>query len=116
MKRFLKSCSHAFQGIHTAYAHEKNLQIQLVISVIVIATALCLKITRIEWCVILICNGLVHSFELLNTALEKLCDHVHPEHHSSIKIIKDISAAAVVFVSIISVLVGLVIFSPYVFF
>jgi diacylglycerol kinase (ATP) len=38
---------------------------------------------------------LVMSFELLNTAIEKLADHVTPHNHPAIGAIKDISSAAV---------------------
>jgi diacylglycerol kinase (ATP) len=33
--------------------------------------------------------------ELLNTAVEKLSDHVTPEHHAAIKVVKDLGSAAV---------------------
>ena len=35
--------------------------------------------------------------ELLNTCVEKLCDHVTPETHTEIKIVKDMGSAAVLF-------------------
>ncbi|MDB5572400.1 MAG: diacylglycerol kinase [Hyphomicrobiales bacterium] len=38
---------------------------------------------------------LVMAVELLNTCIEKLCDHVTPERHPTIKIVKDMGSAAV---------------------
>lgn len=37
----------------------------------------------------------VIAVELLNTCIEKLCDHVTPERHPNIKIVKDMGSAAV---------------------
>jgi diacylglycerol kinase (ATP) len=35
------------------------------------------------------------TVELLNTALEKLCDHITPDHHPNVGAIKDMGSAAV---------------------
>ena len=35
------------------------------------------------------------AVELLNTAIEKLADHVTPEHHPAIGLVKDVGSAAV---------------------
>jgi diacylglycerol kinase (ATP) len=43
---------------------------------------------------------LVLIVELINTALEKLCDHLAPERHPNIKVVKDLGSAAV-FVAIV---------------
>ena len=53
--------------------------------------------------------------EMLNSAIEKLCDVVEPNKHTQIKIVKDISAAAVLLASIFSVVVGIIILGPYLF-
>ena len=44
--------------------------------------------------------SLVIAAELINTALEHLVDHLHPEQHPRIKIVKDCAAAAVLILSI----------------
>ena len=38
---------------------------------------------------------IVIAIELLNTCAEKLCDHVTPERHPQIKVVKDMGSAAV---------------------
>lgn len=40
------------------------------------------------------------AVELLNTGLEKICDHVTPERHPAIKFVKDVGSAAVLAASI----------------
>lgn len=49
--------------------------------------------------------ALVWSAELINTALEHLVDHLHPERHSAIKRVKDCAAGAVLVLSLASVAV-----------
>jgi diacylglycerol kinase len=52
---------------------------------------------------------------MINSALEKLCDTVQPTYHPVIKIVKDVSAGAVLFASIISVAIAAIIFLPKIF-
>ncbi len=49
----------------------------------------------------------VMAVELLNTCIEKLCDHVTPERHPMIKIVKDMGSAAVFCALLIAGLVWL---------
>jgi diacylglycerol kinase len=61
---------------------------------------------------LLLVIGLVWTAEIFNTAMEVLVDMVSPEHSQGAKIIKDISAGAVLISAIISVLVGIMVFGP----
>jgi len=112
-RKFFSSISHAFQGLQTAYLEEKNFRIQIFIAIIVIILAIFLRITKIEWLIILITIGIVLSLELLNSMVEKVLDIINPAKDPKIKIIKDISAAAVLIVSLMAVIIGLTIFIPY---
>ena len=69
-------------------------------------------ISPAEWTITGASIAIVLSAEMLNTAIEKLCDLVQPEVHPQIKIIKDLAAAAVLWLSIGSAIAGLVIFLP----
>ncbi len=62
---------------------------------------------------LLLCTGLVISLEMLNSAIERICNMYTTEFHPAIKIIKDIAAAAVLWSALISLVVGLLIFLPY---
>lgn len=108
----LKSFANAFAGIAYFFANDRNGKIHLAITVIVIAASLALQVSTIEWMVVLLCIALVIGLEMLNSALEKLCDLVEPNYHPTIKMIKDVSAAAVVLSAIISVVIGIIIFLP----
>jgi len=57
----------------------------------------------------------VLSAEIFNTAIEKICDIVQPEFDQRIGFIKDISAGAVILMTVSSVIVGVVIYWKYIF-
>ncbi|KKU40201.1 MAG: Diacylglycerol kinase, partial [Candidatus Azambacteria bacterium GW2011_GWD2_46_48] len=57
----------------------------------------------------------VLTLEMINTSIERILDLLHPEKHPEIKIIKDISAAAVLLAALGALVIGLKIFIPYVF-
>ena len=77
-----------------------------------IGLSVALGISAYEWLAVLLCTGIVIGFEMMNAAVEKLCDLVQQEYHPIIKAVKDISAAAVLWTSIVSALTGCIIFIP----
>ncbi|MBS1743170.1 MAG: diacylglycerol kinase family protein [Bacteroidetes bacterium] len=112
MKRLQRSFGFAWEGIHTCFKQEANFKIHTICSVLVIAAGFYFGISHTEWLIIIICIGLVFSAELLNTAIEGLCNLVTKETHPLIKIIKDISAAGVLVLSIAAFVCALLIFIP----
>lgn len=112
MKAFLKRVRFALQGWAIFFSKEKNGQIQLFVAVLVIAGGFALNIALSEWVVVLGCIGVVISLEMLNSAVEKLCDHVNPHIHPNIKIIKDLAAGAVLWSAVAAAIIGCIIFLP----
>jgi len=111
-QKFFKAFVYAWKGIQHFFLYDRNGRIHLGASVAVVLAGFAFKISNIEWLLLLLCIGLVISFEMINAAIEKLCDVVHKDFHPTIKVIKDVSAGAVLWVSIISALVGVIIFFP----
>ena len=107
-----KTFVNAFNGIQYFFRTERNGKIQLFVSFLVVLTGLYFRLSPTEWIFTFLCIGAVLGMEMLNSALEHLCNMVHHDYHPLIKIIKDVSAGAVLLTSIISVLIGLVIFLP----
>ncbi len=112
MSRVLKSFLFAFNGLKDCILHEKNFQIQFTISIFIVAAGFFFSLSNAEWLVILICFAIVLSFEIINSAIEKLCDLVCPTFDLTIKKVKDMSASAVLFSAIISFIIGCIIFLP----
>jgi len=110
----LKSFGYAFKGFATAVREQRNLKIHLCVALFVVAFGFWLNISGMDWCIILIMVGLVISAELFNTSLESLIDLVTKERHPLAGKVKDIAAAAVLILSVISVIVGVIVFEKYV--
>lgn len=118
MKEFiikrLKSLQYVFQGILYLVKNEPPVIVHIVISLLWIGAGFYFKISTQEWIIELLCIGLVLSIEALNTAVEKVCDFVHPERAKEIGIIKDIAAGAVGFAVIPVTIVLGIIYYPYI--
>lgn len=113
MKSLFKSFIYALHGIWSGVADQRNLKFQIAIAVVVIGAGFYVSITPLEWCIILLCIALVIGLELVNTALENLVDLVTIERNPLAGKIKDIAAGAVLTVSVISLIIGIIIFRKY---
>lgn len=73
------------------------------------------NISATEWMIVIGCIALVMAMEMMNTAIEKLCNIVSKDFHPTIKIIKDVTAGAVLLGAIGSLIIGAIIFIPKIF-
>ena len=112
MLNFLKGFVYAFNGLIAFFTSERNGRIQLIVAIVVVICGWWFHLSKTEWITILACIAAVLSLEMINSAIEKLCNLVHPTYHPVIKTTKDISAGAVLWVSIISAIIGGIIFLP----
>ncbi len=108
----LRSFGPAVAGLLWALKTQRNLQVHVIATVLVVIFGLWLKIAVWEWCVILLAAGMVITAELLNTALEVLADRVTQEREEAIRRVKDAAAAAVLVAALAALCVGLLIFLP----
>lgn len=113
MNSFLKSFTYAFNGIKLSL-QQRNMKIHVCCAVMAITCGFIFKINITEWCIILICIGVVLALETINTAIESFVDLVEPNHHPIAGKIKDLAAGAVLIFSIISALIGIMIFGKYI--
>jgi diacylglycerol kinase len=113
MLYFIRSLRFALNGFWLFFRRERNGQIQGIIAVIAVTAGFAFGISRGEWMALLLCTGLVISLEMLNSAIERICNMYTTEFHPAIKIIKDIAAAAVLWSALVALVVGLLIFLPY---
>ena len=113
VKRLFKSFSYAFRGLFKTLREEQNLQIQSAVGLAVIILGWYFKIKNWEWLSLILVIGLVILMEIINSAVERITDVLKPRLDSYVKEIKDIMAAAVMLASVMAVIVGLIIFLPY---
>lgn len=110
--RLIKSFGYAWQGVKYCFCYEKNFRVQLCIAIIAFTGGFYFRISSHEWLTILFCSTLVLSLEMINTTIEKLSNEVSQSFNSVIKQVKDVAAGAVLLSSIVSFIVGIIIFLP----
>ena len=111
-EKFHKSLGHALDGIEYAINHERNVKIEIFVAILVSILGFLLKITILEWLIIIITISLVLGLELVNTAIERTVDLVTKDYYELAKNAKDVAAGAVLTVSMFSCVVGIIIFLP----
>ena len=112
MKTFIRSVLFALQGMRQFFSRDRNGKIQIVFGVIAILLGFTVSLSSFQWLLVLFCIGLVISLEMINSAIERYCDLITTEFHPGIKTIKDVAAGAVLMASIMSLIIGLIIFIP----
>lgn len=108
-----ESFRYAFEGIWTGVCKERNMKIHCLAIILVTLAGTLFQITASQWCICLLLFALVASLELVNTAVEAVVDLVTEEKKPLAKIAKDTAAGAVLFSAIVSVIIGCIIFIPY---
>lgn len=115
LEKLIKSFGYAFTGIYRLFESEPNARIHLLATICALAAGIFFRISKTEWCIILIVIALVWAAEAFNTVLEKLTDHLFPEYNETARFAKDVSAAAVLICAVVAFVCGLIIFSPKIF-
>lgn len=108
------SFKHAWDGIWYAVTTQPNFQVHLIAAFAVVFSARHFEVTKMEWIVLLLAIALVLIAEMLNTAIESVTDILILEFNKHAKIAKDVAAGMVLLAVVLSIIVGLVIFLPYV--
>ncbi|AZA56368.1 diacylglycerol kinase family protein [Chryseobacterium shandongense] len=108
LKGRIKSLNYTVKGAFLLLKTEHSIILQSAISVIFVLAGFYFGISKIEWMFQILGIGLILTAESLNTAVEKLCDFIHPDYHKKIGFIKDIASGAMTF-AVTSVLIILII-------
>ncbi len=112
-RRRVASFGHAFRGVWAALRSEVHLQIHAVATVVVIGLGFYFGITRLEWALVALAIAGVWAAELLNTAIEALTDLASPTYHPLAGKAKDVAAGAVLLAALGALVVGALVFGPY---
>jgi diacylglycerol kinase len=113
VNQFLKSFSYALAGIRASFKGQRNLKVQSVMALLTVGAGFYFSITPTEWCILLLTIGLVLGLEMINTAIEGLVDLVTLDRKPLAGRIKDIAAGAVLLVSALAVIIGVIVFKKY---
>ena len=108
----VRSFKYAFAGIINFFKTEHNALIHLLATIAVLILAIALHVSGMEIIALVFAVGFVWVAELFNTAIEKIMDFISEEQHPKIRVIKDISAAAVLIAAVVALAVGCIVFIP----
>ena len=115
VKALIKSFQHAFCGILTSFVIGRNIKVHYIAALAAILGGLYFGISKVEFLIILLVSTQVICLEMVNTAIERTVDLVTSEYHLYAKIAKDIAAGAVLVAAIFAIVIGGIIFLPYIF-
>ena len=110
MKKFLRGFKFAANGILSVVKSEVNFRVHTVMAIYVLFFSFIGKVSTAEFAALCSLIGLVLALELINTALEALCDKVTKEQDSLIGKTKDLAAGAVLVTAVFAALAGLYVF------
>lgn len=110
----LKSFRYAINGI-LAGIEGNNMRAHIFAGVVVVLVGLALKLTAHEWTAVILAIGAVTSAELMNTAVEEVCnvvrDHLGASYEST-KLARDMAAGAVLITALAAAAVAVIIYGP----
>lgn len=102
----------AIKGCVWAFTGQNSFLVHLVMTALVFALAIFLRLEAWRWAVLFLAVGGVLAAEMLNTAVETLVKVLHPEHDRQIGHALDAAAGAVLCAAVISIMVGIVTLGP----
>ena len=106
----MKSFGYALSGILRALREERHMRIHLCCAFYVVCCGVAAGLDAASWAAVLCCIGLVTAMELVNTALERVCDEITREARPNIGAAKDCAAGAVLCAAVCSAAAGLIMF------
>ena len=104
------SCN-ARKGMRLVLKSEINIRVHFCIAMIVLALAFVLDFSIEKMCILLLTIAFVIVTEMLNSAIEFSLDAVfHNRYSKLVGMAKDISAGAVMFASVVAIVIGVLLF------
>jgi len=111
-RTFFDSVKNCLEGINYTLTNENNFKREMIIGILVVIASAILKISILEWVIVILLINFVLVCELINTALEKAVDLYTKEFNKTAKIVKDVAGSSVFVMSIFSAIIGIIIFLP----
>ena len=108
---FSNTFKNARKGMRIALKSEVNIRVHFCIALAVITMAFLLNFSIIKMCILILTIAFVIVSEMLNSAIEFALDSVfHNRYSKLVGMAKDISAGAVMFASVVAIIVGILLF------
>ncbi len=111
---FNNTFKNARKGFRLVLKSEMNIRVHVVIAFLVMLFAYLLNFSALEFCMALFAIAMVIVTEMLNTAIEFTLDSIYHNRYSRmVGMAKDISAGAVMFASVVALIIGVVLFGKH---
>jgi diacylglycerol kinase len=111
--QFFKSMKYAIKGFAEVFKEEQSFRLQVFASLAVICLAVYFRVKIWEAIILVMMIAAVLTLEILNSILERIVDALKPRIHPYVRIIKDMTASAVLLVSSAALIIGILIFGSY---
>lgn len=109
----VRTFSNAQKGMRLVLKSESNIRVHLLAAVFIIISGVFLGFSATKLCILLLTIAAVIGSEMMNSAIEFTLDAVyHNKYSKLVGMAKDIAAGAVMFTSIIAVIIGGLLFLP----
>lgn len=113
LKRLAKSFKYALNGLKKVWQEEQNFKVHSVATVIVLLLAWYFKVEAWQLIILILLIALILILEIINSIMERFIDLLKPRIHQYVMDIKDMGAALVFVGAVTAVIIGLIIFLPY---
>jgi len=114
-RRLVDSFNSAFEGLVYCFKTQRNMRLHFLIAFLVLSLGLLLNLGKQEIILLSFAIALVLLAEMVNTACELIIDSAKDSFNPLARIIKDVTAGAVLIVSVNAVVVGYLIISSHIF-
>jgi len=111
-KSVISTIGNSLNGIRCYAKDGKSIILYLFCAIVEVIMGFVYNINGLEWILIICILGITLSVELLNTALEAVCDLVTREYNPLVKIAKDCGSAATFVIFIVAIILNIIIFYP----
>lgn len=112
-QKMLRSLRYAAKGVRVVFREEHSFRVQVGVAAIVLAAMFLLGLRTPEKALLTLAMTFVLVLELMNSIFERMVDLLKPRVHHYVEDIKDIMAGSVLVASIGAVIIGVMIFLPY---
>lgn len=110
---FYKSLGYSIKGFFWMLKSERNFQLEVLALIINLFLIVYFKLNLTDAALIFIVCFIVLIAEIVNTSIEKICDFLEPNFNEKIGLIKDLAAASVITATLLSIIVGVLVYSKY---
>ncbi|MBI4352341.1 MAG: diacylglycerol kinase family protein, partial [Candidatus Omnitrophica bacterium] len=113
-RTFFQSLNDAVEGFFYVVKNERNMRIHFFLAFFIVLSGALLGVRGLEW--VVLCTALTFLLvtEMINTVVEEITDFVESSTHPTVRIIKDMSAGAVLLSAVNALVVVFFIFSKHV--